>query len=446
MLQLFRRTRPAAAGPVVHKPSLVTGADPLTPELLRRFHAFSALPYDELVLLTQKLEREHIAAGECLFTVGDDDKLDYLLLEGNIRLMSEDGGTRELVGGTESASRVVSGLRPRMHTAKAMTDCSYLALDPAVLGAMMPATNAAVRSENVDFVDYVMHEHELDGEYCADTAELLESFHADLKANRFTLTSVPDVALKIRKIMEREDVSVDLVAEVLTTDPSMSAKICKAANSAFYRGYEPCVSVHDAVVRLGLPTTRQLVLGYALRDLFMAGPTLLSSALRKSWDEIVHVGAIAMVLAKRSGRFSPEEGMLAGLLGNIGVLSVFNYLSNYPEICADEDRIRNIVHTLRGEVGSLVLERWGLPAPLVDCARYSGDWTYVHNDDPGADLCDLVITACYHANIGRSKLPEIANISACQKMLGPELCPELAIDFMRDARQEILEARSLIEG
>ena len=35
-----------------------------------------------------------------------------------------------------------------------------------------------------------------------ETAELLESFYADLRSNRFTLTSIPEVALKIRKLMD----------------------------------------------------------------------------------------------------------------------------------------------------------------------------------------------------------------------------------------------------
>ncbi|MDJ0877993.1 MAG: HDOD domain-containing protein [Halieaceae bacterium] len=441
MLQLFRKNRAAPAeAPPAKTP------EPLTPERLQEFHAFSALAHDELMLLTVKLTPETIAKGECLFSEGDEDELDYLLLEGNIRLVANDGSTRELVGGTESASRVVSGLRPRLHTAKAISDCTYLALDPAVLGELMPDAPAEIKAEDTDFVDYVMHEFDVEGDVCNETAELLESFHADLKANRFTLTSIPDVALKIRKVMENPEVSAELVADVLSTDPAMSAKICKAANSAFYRGYDPCTSVVDAVVRLGVPTTRQLVLSYAIRDLFMCGTPGLAAALRKNWNQIVHVGAIATVLAKRSGRYTPEQGMLAGLLSNIGTLSVFNYLVNHPDICADEARMQRVVEDLKGDVGALVLERWGLPEEMITCARHSGDWSYAHDSETGADLCDLVITAWYHACIGNRRVPEIKSVAACQWMLGPALCPELAIDFMRDAKQEIDEARSLIEG
>ncbi len=418
----------------------------ITPERLHRFLAFNGLPYDELLLLSEKLKPQVIREGEYLFNTGDECEMDYLLLEGNLRLSAEDGATRELVGGTESASRVVSSLRPRKYTALAVTDCVYLALDPEVLGHLMPVSPAPVTTGEVDSVDYLVDEEEFASVSSAEAAELMASFHADLEANRFTLTSIPDVAIKIRKVMDDFEVPAKTVADIITTDPAIAAKISKAANSAYYRGVDPCNTVVDSVVRLGIATTRQLVLCYTMRDLFMAGAPELRKLVRASWDQTVYVGAIAAVLAKRSRRFSPEQGMLAGVLGNVGVLSIFNYLENYPDIYADPARTAAIVDELKAEVGGLVLEKWGFPEELVACAANCADWEYDPENAVRADLCDLVITATYHASIGRKFLPPIEEVPACSRLLGDELCPKFAIDFMKDAQEDIHQARALIEG
>ncbi len=417
----------------------------LTPERLSRFHAFSTLAHDELVLLTEKLEPQVLGKGGYLFEVDAPDPMDYLLLEGNLRLSAKDGSTRELLGGTDCANRVVTGLRPRKYSALAVTDCIYLALDPEVLGELTPVNQSPVTTGDVDFIEYLPEDFVFARDYTVETAELLESFHADLAANRFTLTSIPDVAMKIRNVMGDSEVPAEVIADILSTDPAMAAKISKAANSALYRGYEPCNSVVESVIRLGVPTTRQLVLSYAMRDLFICSLPGLSAVMRSTWERIVYIGAIAAVLARHSGGFTREQGMLAGLISNIGVLSVFNYLTNYPEICGDEAQIHATVDELKGEVGSLVLERWGFPEELVTCARNCGDWAYDHEAER-SDLCDLVVSSNYHASIGKLSLPPITAVPACKRLLGPDLCPDYAINFMRDARQEIDEARSLIDG
>ena len=415
----------------------------LTPEGLQAFHAFAMLAYDERLLLADNLELHTLKAGECLFNAGDEDSMDYLLLEGRLRLIAYDGASRELVGGTTSAARVVSSRRPRKHTAEALTDCLYIALDHALLSELCPLSTQAPGGDGA-MVEYSADQSPTIHASSIEAAELLDSFYADLRSNRFTLTSIPEVAHKISRAMDEPDVCAASITEIISIDPAIAAKISKAANSALYRGRESCNTLNDAVVRLGLQTTRQLVLSYTMRELFSVGTPALRSALQRRWNRIVYVGAVAAALARRSGHFSPEQGMLAGLLSHVGVLSVFNYLTNYPEIGKDQAKTDATVDELKAEVGALVLERWGFPEALVACARTCEAWQYQHDSSEQPDLCDLVIAASYHANIGAKPLPGVDAVPACHRLLGPDLSPEVAMEFLRDAQQEIDEARALM--
>ena len=69
----------------------------LTPDRLSQFQIFSGVDQDELMLLAEKLEPASILAGNTLFAAGEQSHGDYLLLEGNLRLMGDAGETRELV-------------------------------------------------------------------------------------------------------------------------------------------------------------------------------------------------------------------------------------------------------------------------------------------------------------------------------------------------------------
>ena len=76
-------------------------------------------------------------------------------------------------------------------------------------------------------------------------------------------------------------------------------------------------------------------MSFTLKHLFKAQDPILKWAMQKAWQHCVYEGAIAWTLARHTGTFSPEEAMSAAIISNIGVLSVFNYLVNHPELCED---------------------------------------------------------------------------------------------------------------
>src|SRR5690606_30584998 len=134
------------------------------------------------------------------------------------------------------------------------------------------------------------------------------------------------------------------------------------------------------------------------------------------------------------GLFKPEEAMLAGLVSQIGVLSVVNFAQGYPPLLQDEALLRQWVERLRGEVGAMVLEHWQFPDELVEVARSCEQWDRC----PGtrADLCDLVLVAVLHSHIGkrtRQRLPRMDQVPAYQKLALGKLTPELTLQVLVEA-------------
>lgn len=272
--------------------------------------------------------------------------------------------------------------------------------------------------------------------------DLKQSFINDLNNDKFVLTSLPEVAMNIRKALEDEDISANAIADLINHDPAIAAKVLKTANSVFYRGPKACTTVSSSVARLGFETTRKLVTTFAVKDLFKSTSPAMAQAVQHSWESSLQVGAIAHAMAKHTRVCQPEEALLAGVLSNIGTLSVFNYAANYPELCEDTEKLMAVVETLKTEVGALVLDRWAFPPEYLACVLEANNWQ--RDTGKKADLCDLVILANYHACIGKCELPRIDKLPAFQKLSADTLGPDVAINFLQEAEEEIKTARSLL--
>lgn len=277
-----------------------------------------------------------------------------------------------------------------------------------------------------------------------EALRLEASFIKDLEKDRFVLTSLPEIAFRVRNVLDDPKVTASEIAAIVNTDPAIAAKLIRVCNSPLYRTWEPCDTVTQALVRLGITTTRQLVVSFTLKDLFEVDIAPLKQAMRESWRHIIYHGAIAWVIASESGRFSPEEALSAALMSNIGVLSVSHYLANHPEIYRKPGGIDNTINMLKSRIGAMVLERWGLSGQLIECARQCDNWEREHSGEP--DLCDVVIVAALHAYIGRRRVPALEALPAFQRLqIAGLLDPRKALSFLESASDQVSAARALLD-
>src|SRR3569623_446302 len=74
------------------------------------------------------------------------------------------------------------------------------------------------------------------------------------------LPSPRGVALAILELSRRENATLGEIARVVQTDPALSGRLIKLANTASHVA-RPVVSIQEAVVRQGMATVRHLALG-----------------------------------------------------------------------------------------------------------------------------------------------------------------------------------------
>ncbi len=407
---------------------------PIKPGDLRAFVPFAHLGAEQIIPLADSIELRRAAAGECLLKIGSRTDHALFLVAGSVELEGRDGHKFRIQAGDKSAREAIAALRPCQYQVCAGGPALYFLLPQQLIDAL---------SRQAPRDDYQAGNETL--EMGAKRHPVFLDFRRDLKENRLQLPSLPDVALKIRKAINNSATDAAQIARIVNLDPAMSVKLIHVANSPLYRGSAEITSTEMAITRLGLHTTRELVLCFSMRDLFEAKSILIRERLREVWMHALDVAAICHVLAGLCKGYHPDTALLAGLIHNIGVLPILNHIDRYYMGDIEREELDEILTSLRAEVGTTVLARWGFPEELVRVPAHAYDWHYDSGAQP--DYADLVILAQLHNLMGTGSatdLPSIDSLPVYDKFSFGPLTPQLSIRILDDAREKIEQVRQLL--
>ena len=412
------------------------GQESLQLRRLKDFQPLGRLTDDQLVLLASRAERRTHGPGQRVMERGVRDGLDFFLISGKVELESVDGRKTVIEAETEKALNPIARLQPRMYDVTAVKPCEFLVIEQEVLNQML--RSAPVAQVEMD-----------SGDGGADESEehhLLMEFYAELRSNQLKLPSVPDVAWKVRRVVDREDSTALDVSKAVSADPAMAAKLVRSCNSPLYRGFSDVRNVREAVVRLGMRTTRQLVTVFAMREVFKTRRASLQKEMEQLWRHSREVAALCWVLADHATRIDPEEALLAGLLHDIGIVPVLVQAEHHVNLFADEKTLQHAMSELRADVGCAVLENWQFPKAFIESARHAEDWSYECRES-APQLVDVVIVAQLHSMIGSSQnagLPAFDQVPAWRRLGELDLNASRSLQLLSEARERVDEVQKLL--
>jgi HD-like signal output (HDOD) protein len=258
--------------------------------------------------------------------------------------------------------------------------------------------------------------------------------HGELKTPSF-----PDVALKMRRAIQQDCEMADLV-KIINMDPVISGKLIQVVNSPFYMPMVPITNCFNAINRLGRKTTRDLVITFSMKNLVKSEKPLIRKLIQQGWFQSIKVSSIAHTLAKLTKKVDPDEALLAGLLHNIGSLPILTFADTLPEDIYQPADVELCINEIQGQIGNIILEQWEFPDNLKQIPLQSSDW--FTNTADKLNLNDIILLAKYHyylASPGGIELPKIDAMPAYQKLGNEPLTPEMSLEILQDAKQQIAE-------
>jgi HD-like signal output (HDOD) protein len=250
-----------------------------------------------------------------------------------------------------------------------------------------------------------------------DENAFLETLNQAIDSNRLTLPTLPEVAIKVRDAVEKENSTAKVVSDIIVTDAALSARLLQVANSPLYRGRSQIDSVQMAVTRLGVRLVRSLVVSLIMQQIFQATNDLLDKKFRQVWEESVQIAALSRVLAGGLDHLDKDQAMLGGLIHNIGALPVLAMAENYDELLEDVNELDRVIAALSPTVGSRILNMWDFPPSLINVTEHFLDLDYQNAGE--ADYADVVQVARLESLVGKAgsvAMTEWANIPSFQRV------------------------------
>ncbi len=230
------------------------------------------------------------------------------------------------------------------------------------------------------------------------------------------LPTLPKVASHLIRIINDPLTSSSDVAFLIGQDLSLTAKVLRLANSAYYGVPRTITSINTAVVILGMKVINTLVLSLTVFDMFPGNKKNSQLFDRQAfWLHSLSCGLICKNIAKKVKSIlpiDPEEAFCAGLLHDIGKVVLEQYMHEdfhkslqyslemkIPTVEA-EKKILGFSHT---EVAEWLTDNWDLPLEIQH------PLTFHHSvaNSPGCldivGLCHISDWLCYEAGLGPGK-------------------------------------------
>jgi putative nucleotidyltransferase with HDIG domain len=266
----------------------------------------------------------------------------------------------------------------------------------------------------------------------------------DIEAAIRRLPPLPTTLGDLVDKLNNPDSSVKDITARIRTDPSLTTRLLRMANSAFYGSRSYITDVDRAVIVLGFRTTRNLVAAAAVASHFSSFQNIHSFGPQGMYRHSLATAVFCQMLALKAGLFSltPEEFFVAGLLHDIGRIPLAEYYRGCQREFAAQPYDLDALRALEGElfgcdhthVGGMVADHWKLPEIYRDLITR-------HHDLDGAPLGAVtafiaLADRCVNGyGIGRSAPFDTAGaVASLAPLAGVELpmIEELADDFRHE--------------
>lgn len=235
------------------------------------------------------------------------------------------------------------------------------------------------------------------------------------------LPTLPLMLNTLNRLMLNPRTSAKEVAQVISSDPAITAKVLRVVNSSFYGFPNRITTITHAIVILGFNTIKSIVLSSSMFDVFKKGAHSDSFDRTDFWKHSIGVGAGAKVIGKTLGYSALEELFIAGLLHDIGKIVLDQHVhESFQEVMKAvraqnllmvqaEEKVLGVTHA---DIGSWLFEKWNLSKGIIETVRcHHNPALASENGKPVAiiHLADILCRSLRFGSGGDARIPMISD-------------------------------------
>lgn len=266
------------------------------------------------------------------------------------------------------------------------------------------------------------------------------------------LPTLPSIVYELSQIISDPMSSTSDVEKIMQNDQSMTTKVLRLVNSAYYAIPGGVSNLGRAIAYIGFDTVHQLVLSASIISALKTNDSA-GFDMTQFWTHSVGVGIASETIAKTVQHPIPADLFTCGLVHDMGKVALCsidkNLLDEITKKAKDEDISYSEAeialdipsHT---KIGHLLAEKWRLPQQIQAVARHHHQEKANSRSGISADL-NKIVDIVYLANLLIHGL-KFGN-SGHSKILGiqPEVMSRLAIDPKDGLKKLVIESKQRLE-
>ena len=192
------------------------------------------------------------------------------------------------------------------------------------------------------------------------------------------VSSLPQVAFHIIEVANDTSSGAEDLLQAVQFDAALAMRIMRTVNSSYYSLQNKVGDLKLAITLLGFKEIRNLAMTAYVAQLFKKGAGYAPYTREGLWNHLIAVGTVSRMIAQATRKVPPREAYLAGLLHDLGLILIDQYLHQpfcqvvdglNPEtpLCDVEREVLGFDHA---QLGEFVALNWNLPDHLIACIRY----------------------------------------------------------------------------
>lgn len=249
--------------------------------------------------------------------------------------------------------------------------------------------------------------YHIDDAVCGTDEAVVEaiqgSIRSKLQNDQLVIPRLPQAAARMMQLTQSgDDLDLGEASSVIRTDPTLAARIVHSANSAAFAGTARVNGIETAIMRLGIKTLCNIVVAESLQSKLFASKNY-RELMEQSWCLSMGSAVACEALSAATG-IEAESAFLIGLLHDTGTPTLIGAVSEYERENKGRALGLEIVEILNSqlheEVGAHVLEKWAMPAALVEAAGVHHRYQSGAEATPARRLIYAAGLVCAHLGIG----------------------------------------------
>ena len=262
------------------------------------------------------------------------------------------------------------------------------------------------------------------------------------QAGKLNPPVMPQVVREIQTVIKRPKSTAEEMAQVIAKDPVISLRLISVANSPIYRGVSEIQQVKNALPRLGLKETLNIVLAIANKSLYSTDKAQFKILMDQMWVHSLACAYGAKLIAQHLKLADSGKYFLMGLTHDIGkilLLKAFTEVSREKKLTMTA--VTANIQEAHLSLGSLLLKRWGYNDEFINILSHHEDKEL--SPDTEKEILVVHLANLLTRKIGFSLFDDVTDFAELASARILNLEPETIEDIGENIKQIISDVAHL---